>query len=208
MKKIILLAALSSLSLFASNTFNDNYIEIGKGNVSNNKFVDNEKSLTVSKELNDDISVYFQYIEYKGSWNDPGEHENMKNKTKALGLKLSKAIKSQTDFTSSLEHVDFESKTTGYYTASGNPTTYINDGVQEDQYLVGKIGLRHLYLPMNMEVEINYALLRGSESWDGEFVELELVKKISNDISIGLEYVDNTEPTNLKYTSLKLKYNF
>ena len=173
------LLILTAISLFFSTSvladgFNDNYLQLSYS-TSDYKFIDKITTFTGSAEFVNNYSILGSYTYEEGDWNDPGEYEKLKVDLYSFGIGKAFELNSNTDITSSLMYVDYDTKQTCTKDSGVDCTSsYSDGGVSTSNYYKASIGVRRL-VASDVEIDLKYTIWRGGS-----------LKPKSNELLVGL----------------------
>lgn len=179
--------------------FNDNYAQLGYTS-SNYKFTDSTTSVSGSFEVGNNYVLLGNYEYSEGDWKDPGETEVLKVDSILIGAGKNFNIDSNTDITSSLSYVDFDTKQTCTLDGGVDCTSLYSDGgTNSSNYYIARIGIRNLTIS-GLEMSLNYSIWRGGKlKPKGSEIELGLMKNISENYAVGGSVLSHKKPSWTEY---------
>jgi hypothetical protein len=208
-KKILLILSITFLStqLFAEG-FNDNYIQLGYS-TNDYKFIDKITTISGSAEFGNNYSILGSYTYEEGDWNDPGEYEKLKVDLYSFGIGKAFELNSNTDITSSLMYVDYDTKQTCTKDSGVDCTSsYSDGGTSTSNYYTASIGIRNLS-KSGLEMSFKYTIWRaGKLKPKSNETELALMKNLTENYAIGGSVLSHKKEADWTEYGIFVRRNF
>ena len=209
MKKLLLLFLIPFLSTpLLAEGFNDNYIQLGYS-TNDYKFIDKITTISGSAEFGNNYSILGSYTYEEGDWNDPGEYEKLKVDLYSFGIGKAFELNSNTDITSSLMYVDYDTKQTCTKDSGVDCTSsYSDGGTSTSNYYTASIGIRNLS-KSGLEMSFKYTIWRaGKLKPKSNETELALMKNLTENYAIGGSVLSHKKEADWTEYGIFVRRNF
>ena len=214
---LLILTAISllfSTSVLAEG-FNDNYLQLGYS-VSDGKLIDKITTVSGSAELGNNYSILGSYFYEEGDWNDPSrqlasewEYETLTVNNLTIGIGKSFSLDLNTDITSSLMYVDYDTKQTCTKDSGVDCTSsYSDGGTSTSNYYTASIGIRNLS-KSGLEMSFKYTIWRaGKLKPKSNETELALMKNLTENYAIGGSVLSHKKEADWTEYGIFVRRNF